>query len=344
MKLTALEIRKHEFSRAFRGYDAEEVDAFLNMVAQHWQTTSQDMDRLRERLEEQTERVNHYMKVEEALQSALQNAQSLSDEKLAAATSEAEERVSRAKGEAESALSDADRVATERVEAAEEKAASTMRDAQNTAASTLEAAEEKANRVLADARRQLEELTALADSAREVARQELDRVESERQRILASFRSLMDQGLMAVDSYSAAEPPPELGDFERARSFSPTASLDPVELERPVVAPDPRPDVAPVAVLPDEPADHTDDGLEADSEDDSEADAGGNGRDTTPVLSLSDDANDDYLMGLPSADDVVDDSGSPAAAPAEATPKAEEPFGAKDEIKKIRRILEDLDN
>lgn len=343
MKLTALEIRKHEFSRAFRGYDAEEVDAFLNMVAQHWQTTSQDMERLRERLEEQTERVNHYMKVEEALQSALQNAQTLSEEKLAAATSEAEERVTRAKGEAESALSDADRTATERVEAAEEKAASTVREAQHTATSTLEAAEEKANRVLADARRQLEELTALANRAREVARQELDRVESERQRILGSFRSLMDQGLMAVDSYSAAEPPPELGDFESAESLSATSDLDPIRVERPVIEPDNRP-AREATGPPDGGSDFTADGLEAGADAGSEANVGERGRDTTPVLTLSSDTNDDYLMDLPSADDVVDDSGSPSAASSDAVPGAEEPFGAKDEIKKIRRILEDLDN
>ncbi|NNE69564.1 MAG: DivIVA domain-containing protein [Rhodothermales bacterium] len=390
MKLTALEIRKHEFTRAFRGYDADEVDAFLNMVAQHWQTLSQDMDRMQERLEEQTERVNHYMKVEEALQSALQNAQTLSDEKIAAAKSEAEETLSRAKGEAEetlsqakgeaeSAISEAQRTASERVESAEEQASATVRYAENTAASVLDDAEQRANSVLAQAREQVEKLTALADRAREVARAELNRVEEERQRILESFRSLMDQGRMAVDSYSAAEPPPDLAEFDEAAPVMDAGALEPVRLERPApavravplevaagaaAAEDPSDEPTQAAATGDAPDELASESASGDASADPAAgtangdasadsapaeepagerlvDAADPEVDSMPVLTIPSSIEDDYLADLPSADDVVDDSGRTSG---KDQPAKKEPFGATDEIKKIRRILEDLDN
>ncbi len=45
MKITPLDVKKHEFAKAFRGYDSDEVRAFLEMV-------SEEMAAMRDRIEE----------------------------------------------------------------------------------------------------------------------------------------------------------------------------------------------------------------------------------------------------------------------------------------------------
>ncbi len=37
MKITALEIKQHEFEKSFRGYDIDEVNNFLSNLAQEWE-------------------------------------------------------------------------------------------------------------------------------------------------------------------------------------------------------------------------------------------------------------------------------------------------------------------
>jgi|GEM_PF-587747 len=76
MKITALDIRKQEFARTFRGYDPDEVDSFLQVIATGWQEMVDDLRRSQEKIEEQQMKLEHYMKVEEALEEALQTARS----------------------------------------------------------------------------------------------------------------------------------------------------------------------------------------------------------------------------------------------------------------------------
>ena len=74
MKITALDIRKQEFARAFRGYDPEEVDSFLHVISMGWQEMVDELRRCEEKISEQQMRLDHYTKVEEALGDALQTA------------------------------------------------------------------------------------------------------------------------------------------------------------------------------------------------------------------------------------------------------------------------------
>jgi cell division initiation protein len=76
MKITSLDIRKQEFNRSFRGYDMDEVDSFLQVVATQWQELVDDLRRSGEKIQEQQLKLDHYMKVEEALEEALQTARS----------------------------------------------------------------------------------------------------------------------------------------------------------------------------------------------------------------------------------------------------------------------------
>lgn len=74
MKLSSLDIRKQEFTRVVRGYDKEEVDAFLQLVANQWQEVVDDLRREGEKTQELNNKLEHYQKVEEALEEALKTA------------------------------------------------------------------------------------------------------------------------------------------------------------------------------------------------------------------------------------------------------------------------------
>jgi len=74
MKITALDIRKQEFARTFRGYDPEEVDSFLHVISMGWQEMVDELRRCEEKISEQQMRLDHFTKVEEALGDALQTA------------------------------------------------------------------------------------------------------------------------------------------------------------------------------------------------------------------------------------------------------------------------------
>ncbi len=108
MRLTPLDIRKQEFNKSFRGFDTEEVFAFLQMVSNQWQELLDDNRRLEERLKEYELKLKHYSKVEEALEQALQTARESSrqaienaERKAKALLEEAEQRANELRREAE---------------------------------------------------------------------------------------------------------------------------------------------------------------------------------------------------------------------------------------------------
>jgi cell division initiation protein len=101
MKLSSLDIRKQEFSRAFRGYDKEEVHAFLQMLSNQWQELVDEKARLEEKMREQEMKLQHYMKVEEALEQALQTARESSRQAIENAERKARMMIEEAEARAE---------------------------------------------------------------------------------------------------------------------------------------------------------------------------------------------------------------------------------------------------
>ena len=47
MRITPLDVRNHPFQRRFPGYDREEVDAFLGMVAEDYEGLAREAEGLR---------------------------------------------------------------------------------------------------------------------------------------------------------------------------------------------------------------------------------------------------------------------------------------------------------
>lgn len=74
MKLTPLDIKRHQFEKGFRGYDPDEVDGFLKQVADRFESLQEEIRLAHERTREVEAKLQHYERVEMALQEALESA------------------------------------------------------------------------------------------------------------------------------------------------------------------------------------------------------------------------------------------------------------------------------
>ena len=102
MKLTPLDIHHKEFGHSLRGYNEEQVDGFLDEVADEFERLFKENIDMSERLEAANERVRSY----QAMEATLQNT-------MVAATRSAEEIQNQARGEADMTVRDAELKAKE---------------------------------------------------------------------------------------------------------------------------------------------------------------------------------------------------------------------------------------
>ena len=90
MKLTALDIHHKEFRHSLRGYSEEEVDAFLDEVADEVDRLFKENIDLNEKLDAANERVRGYQSMEATLNNTLVSAQRSAEEIVAKAGIEAD--------------------------------------------------------------------------------------------------------------------------------------------------------------------------------------------------------------------------------------------------------------
>ena len=90
MRLTPLDIKKQEFTRSFRGVDAQEVHDFLHELASQWDSLLDENRRLEQKVREYDSKLEHYRKIEEALQEALETARDNSHKTIENAQREAQ--------------------------------------------------------------------------------------------------------------------------------------------------------------------------------------------------------------------------------------------------------------
>lgn len=80
MRITPLDVRKQEFKRVMRGYDADEVRAFLVTLADEYEAVLIDNRQLRERMLETDEKLTEYRNLELALRDTLMTAERVTQE------------------------------------------------------------------------------------------------------------------------------------------------------------------------------------------------------------------------------------------------------------------------
>lgn len=90
MKVTPLDIRRKEFKRSMRGYSDEEVDVFLDDVADEFERIFQENMELSDRVQRLEEQIAGHVQMRDALEKTLISAQMQSDEMKANARKEGE--------------------------------------------------------------------------------------------------------------------------------------------------------------------------------------------------------------------------------------------------------------
>lgn len=117
MPLSPLDIHNKEFSRAFRGYQEDEVNEFLEQIMRDYEILLKEKAALEDRLKATDERVGHFNTIESTLQKSIFVAQEASEEVRRNSQKEAELIIKEAEKNADrivnESLTKARRIATE---------------------------------------------------------------------------------------------------------------------------------------------------------------------------------------------------------------------------------------
>ena len=104
MRMTPLDVQSHRFARRISGFDREEVDGFLRLVAEDYESVLRENEAFGERVHRLETRVDELLADEKLLKETLVSAQSMTDELRQAAVREAQMLVSEAEVRAEKIL------------------------------------------------------------------------------------------------------------------------------------------------------------------------------------------------------------------------------------------------
>ena len=107
MKITPIEIRQKDFEKTFRGYDKEEVDAFLQALSQEWERAQDEIKELRKRLEQSESEASRLREVEHSLFKTLKTAEDTGASLVEQANKSAELHVKEAQMNSEAMLNEA---------------------------------------------------------------------------------------------------------------------------------------------------------------------------------------------------------------------------------------------
>lgn len=205
MELTPKVFDDVEFRERFRGYDPDEVDAFLEQVARSVQELDQKLKDAIDRAEKAEARAREAGDADEALRRTLVLAQRTADAAVSEAEARAAALMAEAEGKAATTVSDADRhAATTRGEAdtyalrtreeADTEAATKVTDTEAKVAEMISNAERDARDGAEDLRQRLRTEVSALEALREHLRTDAGRLEAhiaiQRQRVLATVEEL----------------------------------------------------------------------------------------------------------------------------------------------------------
>ena len=126
MKITPLEIRQHTFEKAMRGYNRDEVHAFLLSLSQEWEKMNEESKNLKLELERSQKDVEKLREVESSLFKTLKTAEETGVNMVEQAKKETELMLKEAHMNSEALINDAKTQARNIIEEAEDKSKNTL--------------------------------------------------------------------------------------------------------------------------------------------------------------------------------------------------------------------------
>src|SRR3712207_329582 len=106
MPIRPIDVRRKEFRNSFRGYDANQVDDFLDAVADEFERAYTDNSRMREEISSLRERLQQFEELEGSIRAALVHAEQAADDLRQSASREADFTIREAKARAHQMLAD----------------------------------------------------------------------------------------------------------------------------------------------------------------------------------------------------------------------------------------------
>jgi len=121
MKITPLEIRQKTFEKVFRGYDKDEVSAFLTSLSQEWERLIDEQKELNVRIETLGKEVNKLREVESSLFKTLKTAEDTGANLIEQAKKETELKIKESSIKSDEILNEAREMAKKLMHNAETK-------------------------------------------------------------------------------------------------------------------------------------------------------------------------------------------------------------------------------
>jgi cell division initiation protein len=138
MKITPLEIRQKTFEKHFRGYDKDEVNAFLQTLSQEWERISDENKEWRIKLEAAEKEVMKLREVESSLFKTLKTAEDTGANVIEQARQAADLHLRESQFKAEAMLNEAKMKANDTVDEAEQRSKQILADMEERLRSMVE--------------------------------------------------------------------------------------------------------------------------------------------------------------------------------------------------------------
>jgi cell division initiation protein len=122
MKISPLEIRQKTFEKAFRGFDKDEVSAYLISLSHEWEKIMDENKEFSIKLNLATKEISKLREVESSLYKTLKTAEDTGANVIEQANKAAELQIQEARVKAEKMVNDADRISKSMIVKAEKEA------------------------------------------------------------------------------------------------------------------------------------------------------------------------------------------------------------------------------
>ncbi|MCK4837612.1 MAG: DivIVA domain-containing protein [Desulfobulbaceae bacterium] len=199
MTITPQDIQSKQFHVRMRGFDMDEVDKFLEKVAEELLVVSLENKQILEKIETMEKELANYRNKEQAFQSAILSAQRISDEMQSQSRQESDELVMNAKKEAEELESGIRQEVDELLEKSRQEAADLRVNA-----------ETEAQQILEDSQKEHHELTNNINHLIEIK----GRVMTDMRQLLNNYLDHIDEAIPSA--LNALEPLPQIEEFNPA--------------------------------------------------------------------------------------------------------------------------------
>ena len=198
MTLNSADIQNKEFERAFRGYNADDVDDFLESIALDYDVILKENKDLREQVNKLSEERKHYQKIEEAANKAIGEAEQAAEKEKESAQEEIQTIRAEAEKEIERLNQEYLAMQRENEELREQvynlnKESMGFDKIEETIQNAVNRSQEAAEEVLSNARHEADLIRQEADVYKKEAEELRREAEAETRRINEDYESLMQQ-------------------------------------------------------------------------------------------------------------------------------------------------------